>query len=142
MKPNSEESTETHLLSAPWPSPLGRHRAATSYSKTEDCTGATGAKKGALSIDDVGVAVEDTDGSLGCDTVAAHLDSGKDGGGCLGAVAEGVGGVEFVAGIEETEKVAGGKTDAFVHGIVEPLVGFANDDGMGIASGNLHGAVF
>ena len=37
--------------------------------------------------------------------------------------------VEAVAGIEEAEVIAGGKSDAFVHGVVQSLVRFAHDAG-------------
>ena len=82
----------------------------------------TVAKEGAVVVHDVGVAIEDSDG------------------GAVGRcrnLCEGVLAVEFVASVEEAEEVAGGEFQGFVHGVVQPLVGFADDDGV-VSLGNLH----
>ena len=52
--------------------------------------------------------------------------------------------VETVSGIEETEIVAGCQVDAFVHGIVQSLVRFADDlrNAVTIPFGNGEGSVF
>ena len=86
----------------------------------------TVAKEVPLVVHDVGVTVKDGG-------------SGKSG---LCDVGKRFFAVQLVASVEETEKVACGKAKTFVHGVVQPFVGFAVHGGMGVAMGNLHRFVF
>ena len=75
-------------------------------------------------VDKVGLSIEDGGAAGG---VVALLE-------LFGDVGEDGFGVELVACVEEDDVVAFGLLDGFVHGVVQPVVGFAHEnDGMGVA---------